>query len=566
MILIKNVSDIMNNKKLLLEYLVIVIVIALIAYIGFSMLIPKAYTINLKAELTNNQLFYPYSLAKYKIFVNNTSPNYIKNLTVIAYVNNKTINNYYVSLPAHESAIINGSFVFPSSGNYVFTAIADPADLLNIKDRKNTTSSINLYVNSTETPSVYSSIPNNNILETKSFNLQQKGLFANLYLSYEYNLTLADLFGINVNENVITPLFYSLLNYIENVNGAYVKYRNGTEIYTIWLQGPINTTSISTLLSKLNESTINNNGMVYAKLSNSSSICAKYEGGWTKILIGENESGFNCVNIMGKSYQSIESNVLITQLKAHQELIKLSSKLEYVNSTSIGSIVTSSDNNIGITNESINTHGFFIGYINYNPAANQIISNACDGMVFNSTNSSVCATVIPEVKKPFNYTYLLTEDNEIKGNYIITIYSLTNRTVGANAEEGGAGIISLLNLTSKPLYWESTIYKNNCSSGTNSLSCNIININKNFSVNIGVKNLNNIPIHLSGIACYLPGFEKSTILNTTLVSGESNNITIKCLGGTVSYLNPYLTYNLTINYTINNKTLSANGLLTITNT
>ncbi|MGC8649226.1 MAG: hypothetical protein ACP5UN_03360 [Candidatus Micrarchaeia archaeon] len=556
----------MNNTKLLLGYLAIVIIIALIAYIGFSIVIPKTYSINLKAELVNNQSFYPYSLAEYKIFVNNTSPNYIKNLTVIAYINNKTINNYYVSLPAHEGAVINVSYVFPSNGNYIFTAIADPADLLNIKNRANTTSSIGLYVNNAEAPSVYSSIPNNNILETRSFNLQQKGLFANLYLSYEYNLTLADLFGVNTENNIITPIFYSLLNYIANTNGAYVKYRNGTEVYSIWMQGPLNTSSISTLLNKLNESVISNNGIIYAKLSNSSSICAEYEKGWTKVLIGENQSGFNCADILGKTYQAVESNVLIAQLKAHQELIKMSPLLEYSNSISIGSIITSTNNSIGIANESINKYGFFIGYIQYNSTANQITSNTCNGMVFNQTKASVCATILPETKKPFNYTYYLTKDKEINGNYIITIYSLVNRTLAANAQGAGAGIISTLNLTGKPLYWESTIYKNNCSSGTNSLSCNIINISKNFSVDIGIKNLNTLPIHLSGIACYIPGFEKSTTLNITLASGESNNITTNCIGGTVSYLNPYLIYNLTINYTVNNKIYSTNGMLTLLNT
>jgi|GEM_PF-2685411 len=555
----------MKNTKILLEYLIVVIVILVVSYVAFSLIVPKTYSINLKAMLVNNQIFYPYSVAMYRIYINNTGPNYIKNLTVATYIDNKTLNTYYVSLPAYKGAIINVSYEIPTNGNYIFSAIADPADLLNVENRANMSSSISLYANPAEAPLVYSSIPNNNIIETRSFSLPQKGLFADLYLSSEYNLTIADLFGLNTNSNVVKPLFYSLLNYIANINGAYVKYRNGTVVYSLWLQGPLNTTSFKTLLNKLNESITSYNSIIYTKLSNYSSLCVNYSGGWTKVLIGENQSGFNCMN-MEKNYSPLEGNVLLTQLKNNKELISLQSRLEYSNSTPIGSIILSSNNTIGVVNQSINKYGFFLGYIQHNQAPSTNQAMACNGMVFNSINASVCSVVVPETTPPFNYTYLLINNTALKGNYLIAIYSLVNRTLGPNAQEGGAGIISSLNITGTPVYWMSTMFKNSCNSGTNSISCNIIGTGKNFSVNIKINNLGTSTIHLNSIACYLPGFEKNTSINTILNAGSSYNVTTECLGGTLSYLNPYIEYNLTLNYTLNNKVYTSNGILALSST
>ncbi|MCL5433481.1 MAG: hypothetical protein M1538_00695 [Candidatus Marsarchaeota archaeon] len=564
-------------KMNILLYIVIALAIVVAAYLVAIVLIPRSYSISVKSILLNNQSFYPFSTARFRVFVNNTGPNYIKNLSVVIYLNNKHLNSnsYSISLPPYKNATLNLNYTIPASvsGNLTFKAIADPAKLFNITNRSKTISTVSFFVNNVEAPNVYSSIPNNQIASTKSFSLNSQGAALALYLSKEYNLSNLDYFDLNADSNVIFSLFGSLINYLNIINGAYAKYDNGTAMYTIWMQGPINATTISSLLQKLNLNISTYNGIINTKLNSNTSLCTFYQKGWTKVLLVNNNIESNCTQSM-HAYQSIENGIIINKLKTSNELISIQSRLTYANSTSIGSSIFMNNNSLALLNMSeLNiskgNEGYFFGYVQKNDQTLVNTTNTipCKGIVFNSTNSIICSIVMPQSSNPHVYNMTLINSTEIKGNYIITFYSLVNRTLAPNAQEGSASIIKDINVSGILQKFLSTIFKNSCNiTSTNALACNIINAGRNSSVSFSIKNLNTQQIHLNSISCYIQGFEKNESINKTIAENQTSNITTQCLGGTVSFINPFMEYNLTVNYTLDNKSILANGIVDISST
>ncbi|MGC8694528.1 MAG: CARDB domain-containing protein [Candidatus Micrarchaeia archaeon] len=559
------------NMKMAVLYILAVLIIVAVVYIAASYFVPHTYSISVKSMLLNNQTLYPFSIARFKVLVNNTGSNYVKNLSLVLYLNNVRVNNSYsISLPPHENTSLNFTYMIPSYlyGNLTFKAIADPASLLNIANRSKASSTLVLYINKPEAPNVYSSIPNNQIALTRSFSLDAEGIPPALYVSREYNLSKVDFFDINANNNALFSMFGSLLDYIYAMNGAYAKYTNNTSIYTIWIQGSIDEKVISSMLQKLNLNVSSYNNTIFSKLNNNTSLCAYYQGGWTKMLIVSNSTSSNCLSFI-KNYEPVESNIILNSLKSSNTIMQMQSRFIYSNSINVGSSIFLDNNSIALLNISIlniskANKGYFFSYIqkdNHNVSNSAILP--CNGVVFNSLNTSICSIVTPEAVAPFNYSMMLINSTEMKGNYILTLYSLINRTIAPNAQQGSAGIISEFNIPGVVQRFESTIFKNMCSIiGNNDLSCNIINASSN-STYISVKNLNTLPIHLNSIACYLPGFEKNESINEVVASNQTVSIKAKCLGGTVSFINPLIDYNLTINYTINNQPILANGIVEI---
>lgn len=558
----KNKSVKMRSWKKILKNtiieLAIVIIILTIAITYF-----KSYSIDVKSILLNANNIYPYTFARFKIYINNTGSTYIKNMSVDIYFNNAINKSYLVSLAPEQGTILNISYEIPSSGKFAMMAVADPNKLLNIVNRSQASNTISFFAKAAEPPNIYSSIPNNNIILTRRFNFQQEGIGPVLYLSNIYNLSIADSFDLNSNHNLFN-FFGSLLNYINSMNGAYVKYANSTSMYVLFVKGIINTTDISIRLQRINLTTNYTKNIMITKLNSTTSLCEAYQSGWTKIIIINNKTDSNCTSIISSSYQPTENNTITNTLINNTELLSLQSRLEYANSINAGSFVLFTNNSIGLVNILANNYGYFFGDIQKSAQLASNIIKPCNGIVYNSTNTIICFATIQEIQNLPNYNLTLINSTEIKNNYQITIYLLVKKEFALNAEYDSINIIKSLNISGLPQRFKSTIFKNSCNISNSTLACSIIKVGSNSNILFAIKNLNKSPIHLNSISCYLSGFEKNQSINSIIAGNQSINESVQCMGGNVSFSNPSITYNLAINYTLNNVTRLSNGTAVVT--
>ncbi len=558
-----------SRTSLLFYFVLAVVVVVAVAFlvnvfqtVGRNVL--ENYRVSVSLS-TNTPVSYPYQTSYFLVNITNKGSSSIKGLTVGFYMDGSAIRYSSVDVPAGRTVQVVDNYTYLNPGNYTFSAVADPADVLAIKDRSAVQSSVSMVINQTEKPDVYASLPNSNITYTQSFSLTPTGLVAAAATASKYNVSIfTNLFS--PARNVLIKLFENLYVAISTANGAYVRYADNTTAYSMWIQGEVQPSLVNYVLSSFYlrqfNTSINGTNVGYLAVNGTTSICYLYSGGWTKIFSYFNNShARTCLDIAGKKYVSEESNTIVAQIKANKGMVAYQQHFIYINSSSIGSSLIYG-NTLSIVDFFENAHGFFTNEVQ-NTTSFEGTRPLCRGLIYTGNDVSVCSVYVHPTSNASNFGMVNT--TELTNSYRLSLYSLVNLSDLTLAHVNGVELLNALNV-SNIITWKST-FKNTCSLRNASIGCNVTGFD--YSYNTAYLNISNKfpkPLRINTLSCFAPGLRQNETFNVTVNGNSHVNISVACISipvGTIASL--YTNYAFAMNYTYMNSTQSIAGTLNVTN-
>ena len=564
-----------NKQEIALYGIIAAIVIAVVAYVLLGSVFSSSYNISVKLSQTERNVTYPYQTSHYILNITNKGRNDVGGLLIGYYLDGVEQNTTTVSIPAGQSIQIVRNYTYPTAGPYTFEAVADPGHILDLVNRSAAQRSVTTNVTPASLPNVYTSLPNNNITLTQSFNLGGYGMISASAMAQRYNVMLTNRFfgpaGV-----IVAKVFQNIYPFTANAYGTYDVYTNNTIAYSTWLQGTVNPQIIGAVISSFGAAFINvNEGKTtigFTPINNSVSMCVLYSDGWTKIVSYYNAT-FNgtCLGLATVTYAPNESLLLTNAIKQNPDVTHFQSGFIYTNSPVIGSALTYQGKNLTATNIFENNYGLFISSIRKRPTPLNIstIKNAtCYGLIYYNNGTSICSYIIPTRTGNYSLPYGLINTTYVTSNYMVNIYSLVNNTQLVAAHNNAVHIISLLGINESSLFWNK-VYNNMCSFGNQSIGCNFLSYERTANttlINISVKNKLPGSLKINSLNCELVEIYNATIINKVLGSGDSSNFTVQCrapaLAPTATLVTTYI---FKLNYTYNSTTRIINGTLNVTN-
>ncbi len=559
-----------TRQEIIIYAIIFIVIAAGVAVYASGILTSQSVSVSVRlVQLNATPITYPYQLSRFRIYVNNTGTSQIKSLVLDTYVDGQQLQTFTIQLPAKTGTEINFTYdTYPVNGTYQFQAIADSAHLISLQNRSAASSAYSVSVSPPQIPDVYTSIPNANVSVTQHFSFLPSGLAASLYLSSEYrSQNLFDELSDN-NSQLLYSTFRDLIvsGAINATAGTYTQYKNSSVAYTAWIEGIANLSYIYAIAStfSLPEQNVTTMGekTLYVKINNQTSFCAKYDRGWTKIFEYTNasHSSETCVALASTNYNSIITSKTLSALTNDTAL----QGYYYRNSTPIGFSVTAG-NAIGAMEMVGNKYGVFAGYVKENPATFNVLAQnlTCYGSVTNDGNVSVCTNPVEAPNS--SSIFLLTNSTAFNKAHTFIMYSLINTSTQASAAQSDTNLLYYLNVSGLAQWKSAYTDYFTCGFNTTALSCS----SKNFTVNtttanalavLSIKNSFSSLIKLNRMGCKLDLNQQNTTLSTVIPAGGNATVQFSCRASALASIVPP-SYNLYLNYTLNNIVHTVNGTL-----
>jgi hypothetical protein len=563
----------LSKDTLFLVALAIIVVAAAAVFTSYTLQQPSSYavSVSLLSDSSANAVVYPFQTGNFTMTVSDTGKAPLNDMLLILYLNNQQLREYSINLQPGKSTTIETNYTYQQNGTYDFEAIADPAHILNITDRSRAQSSAIISVAQRQRADVYTSVPNNGINTTQSFSISGAGLYAAWFIAKDYNIRPYDsVFGFS--KNIIGTTLNDLYTYIDEANGAYVSYDNGTAAYVGWFDGPISPAMLDSVLlsfhTKYSGLSAGGNQLTMFKVNASESICTYYSGGWTKLVEFYNGSvGGNCADIAAKSYASNQSTFFVGVLKNNTALAKAQSKFQYLNSTTAGYLLGMNESGVAATSIFANQFGLFMASVLRHFSLQPPYANlTCFGLITTVNKTEVCSTYVVPANGSLTTSFGLINSQAVGDNYTLGVYSLVNVSDIGAAYQNAADLIQALNISQAYRPWKSA-FVNTCSTNSNSLPCSVANFS--LSNDTGVLDIGNrfgSPIRLNNVECYIPGASNLPQgINKMIQSGQNASVGVQCYNLAIPVASAQTSYTLKLNYTLNGTTKLATGLLNITN-
>jgi hypothetical protein len=536
----------------------------------------QAYDISISlAPYGQQAVIYPFQTSYLLLKISNNGKNYVNDMVVGIYINGSQETTYGVNMTPMSNRTILIPHLYTGAGQYQIEAIADPGHVLNILNRTAAQSSTSIDVAAAELPDVYTSVPNANISSTQTFSALQTGLATALFSSQYYNISIFN--RITGMHSVIFDILAVFSQYLNAVNVAEINYSNSTDAYVLWMQGSVMPVHVFNELSSLGihtrNTTINGTSVVFANISNSSSLCTYYQMGWTKLIYLSvpntiRSNSLTCLSFAVKEYQPFEENAILTSLKSDKSLSLYQKKFQYLNSTDIGSSLTYQNGSIGALGISQNQYGFFSSYIKQNkpPLDANALNLTCIGLIYSSNTESVCTSYVLPTNSTATRNYAFLNSTEVGSDYNLTLYSLINSTYIQGAHYSATALINYVNISQSFAAWN-TKFKSSCTSYNASIGCKLMSFDYNGSVaHLVITDNLSTPMTINKIGCFTPGsIYVNTTLDSKLMPGQSGNMTVNCYSITMSAFSIMNNYDLLVNFTANGGSHIGVGVLNITN-
>lgn len=559
-----------NEKRTnLLLYGILAIIIVASVSIYLYRVSNQSYSISVSISNVTRTTVYPYQPLQFNITISNEGSNPVSGMLLNIYSNNSEIGSYKVTLPARMSTHLLENYTYQDNGTYPFKVVADPARVLNIADRGSAQAGTVVTVLRPSPPNVYTSIPNNGINLTQSFSLSSGGLSFIAYLSEYYNISMAEGM-LGTNHHIFQPLFSDLQGSVVNSNGAFATYDNGSEAYSFWIQGTADNNTINTVMSTFRlphkAENINGTPVDYYVISNTTSLCSLYQGGWTKITTFYNASGSGtCLSFAGRNFTQTESSLLVHTLKNDTALLHYQSGFYYKNVSILGSSLISSRSAFGFVNLFQNSYGLFLSsMLNRYAPINTTQNVTCAGLIYRNGTNNICSAYVSPVKVN-NASITLINSTELAKNYLVEMYSLVNTSSLLNAHYNAAHLIVALGINESSANFI-TPFKNSCGLNNASIGCKIEEYNSTGnSAVVSIANNFSSAMRINTADCYMPGEQSNESVGVSIPASDSANFTVKCHLLPLGITSAVTSYTLVMNYTLLNKTRLAVGFLNISN-
>ncbi len=554
----------MAFNKNVIFYLVMAVVVIAIIYVLASALIHPAYSIYVHLYNSSGANLYPFNTTDFAIVINNTGSYGVHDMLVGFYIDGSALHLYNASIPAHKSAVIYTNYTYTANGTYSFSAIADPGHVIDIPDRGATAASIAMNVSQNESGQAYSSMPNNGIVSSYNFTLMQNIGPVLAELSSKYNVSRMNSLLVP-NKTVMDSIMSDLYGTLNSVHGAVVRYANGSSAYALWLQGTGGPGIIDKILGSFGYNSISeSDGIQMFDLGNGTSACISFSGGWTKIVSYHSVGSATCASL-NAAYAPTRSAEVYTAMNSSAHFLGHIGRFFYNTSAAgfsyLGNTFGEGNGSISGSNIFQNNYGIFISYIN-RTSANNSNPGRCFGLL--SNNSAVCSVYILQ-GAGINAPVSLVKSEELTNNYRIEMYSFVNSTEAVDAHLNAYDLIKSLNISQSPLLWRSA-FNDTCSIPINGISCGIVGFNyTSNTASMNITNNLNTSLKLNYDACYISGLQSNETINRTIAPRSSISQDVKCYNIPIPLLSAVTSYNLYMNYTLDNRTGSVYGALNVTN-
>ncbi len=548
-----------NNKHTKLNnyiYLVLGIAIVLIGYLLISGNLSGPQMLNLNVTTSNVTNIYPLNTTFFSVNLKNTGNNQINDLLVAIYLQNTTLHAYNVTLPPGKNITIPFNYTYASYGNYLFRFIADPTHVFNVSNRSKLTQSIAINVSKPYNPSKILGFNTKNVTSIYNFSFLGSSMPLVAIQTGIYNLSkLNTIFSVASNTEHIT--IGDLYGGVYSATGTYVQYSNDSSAEGILFSG-LGPYPVEKIIGSFGyKNYIHNNKKIFI-VSNHTLMCVGFVGGWTELLI-YNGIQNNCSTSPNNAAYSTMINKSVF---SNYNLTHYVQGLRYTNSTDLGLVYGFDKNTSYWYNIFNNTYGIFISGISLH-SNSTTQKQRCYGLL--SNNSAVCSVYLNPILSTTS-SYGIIDSEELTRNYNISLYSIVNNTQFTTAHYNAVQVIHALNLTQKPLLWQSAI-NNTCKLNTNAISCYVLNFSllQNSAVLKITNNLNS-NIKLTSYACYISGLKIQEPINQTILTKGSNIIDVNCKNIPVPIVSAETIYNLTITYINKNQSYNTSGFLNVSNT
>ncbi len=558
------------NTKSLMVYCAIAVVVAVVVAAVLLSSRNHSYSIDVRMLTNSTATLYPYQTSSFVVYVNNTGPGEISGMPFIVYLNGNQFKSYTITLPAGRGGEIPFNYTYPYNGTYQFSAVADPAHVFQISDRAGAQSALSMNVLPAQKIQVLSSIQNSNVSGLEGFAITQPGISVvpTLALGYDISMTNSVL---GPAHTVMLRTLQDLADTVASASGATATYSNNGVATSIWLNGTVTPVLVAAIVNSFSipQKSIQANGTpaYFARVSNTTSVCFFYSKGWTKVISYYNAStSLTCANIVATAHNDTQSARLKMLDNTTPRLTALAANFIYANSTYLGQSLASNGSNTSISTLFHNPYGDFIGYIKYMGSAltQNSLNMTCNGLVYNSSNISVCSAYVNPIGNTGQPIGLLNE-TEITPNYIASLYSFVT---GANltlANENGLNLVLALNLSKSSFKWTSA-YRDTCVMANTLISCTAISFNHTSDrAGIGITSNLAKQIRLNSISCSANGSFYNASINQSLAPGATVALNTTCHNIIVPVVEAKTTYLLLVNYTYNGQIVHDYGELNISN-
>ncbi|MEM0201837.1 MAG: hypothetical protein QXR73_01520 [Candidatus Micrarchaeaceae archaeon] len=550
----------MALNKNIVFYLVMAIIVIAIIYVLASIIIHPSYNIAVHLYNSSSANLYPFNTTDFAIVINNTGNSGVSDMLVGFYLDGSALHLYNASIPAHKGAVIYTNYTYTTNGTYSFSAIADPAHVLDIPNREAASSSITVNVSQNSGPEPYSSMPNNGMVSSYNFTLYQNTgpVFARLASSYNVSIINSEL---EPNITLMSSILSDIFGTINATHGAVADYSNGTSAYVLWLQGTTGPGIINKIIGSFGyRPNALANGITMFNLGNNTSMCTYFEGGWTRIISYRSPSNQTC-SALSVLYAPLRGNYVRSAINSTPYFVNYTDRFFYTNTTYLGGGVSEGSVSLSAFNIFQSPYGIFLSYIN-KTATNNSNPGKCMGLL--SNNSAVCSVDILPISGS-SVPGALVKSEELTSNYRIELYSFVNTTNAVNAHLNAYDLIKALNISQPPLSW-APAFNNTCSIPVNGIACKVTAFNYTAdTANLNITNNLNSSFRLNYDSCYISGLQVNETINNTIPSHSSLSSEVKCHNIPIPLLSAMTSYNLYVNYTLDNSTHSALGSLNVTN-
>lgn len=402
----------------------------------------------------------------------------------------------------------------------------------------------------------YALLPAANLTSLQSVNLQRGGYIVNAYLNSSFSTGAFAIIGNGEINSFIGPVLNLTAYYTYNSSLANAKYVNGDRAYSIWIRGYANPSIVATAAnaSKLQYSSIRTSfgNMTLVKISNGTTLCSWYAGGWLKMLayVGSR----SCYQAINASAAGAVNGPAHSVLPSSSALENASLLANYTGK--MGSVTYSAT--LSMLGSSTNSSFVYVEVSN-----NTAVDNICDGIITNVSNKHYCSVYLFPLSGSAGSISLI-KTTSYAGTYNLTVMSLVNTSKILAQAQTNINIIRGFNFSGSSIGFISGRV-DTCSFNA-SFPCANATFNNGMMTFRITDNMSS-GAKLNRVACYSSGTANQTYVGSALTAGGTMNVTVPCYsyGALISGIPLNLNLNLLLNYTVANtmKTLAGRAYIPI---
>ena len=497
----------------------IVIILAAAVYFRFFYAQALQLSMHLNETTTSNiASVYPYQRVTISETLANTGSAEISDVGIEVLLNGNQTYVYGVTVPVGKQATIDYNYTPTTAGVYNVTFIADPNRLYNIANRSDTKQTVSFTVNKTAPSQTYSEIPSNGILQSGSATFGISGLVFSDYIAGTYNLSSFNLSTVQPINNFLEPVVDLAEGDLINVDETYAIYHNHS-VTSIWMDGYV-LPSLMRVAARgrsfpTENVTVNGKQVTIVNITNNTSFCSWYQGGWIKSVTVQGVG--SCLGVLQSNGSFLQAPVSFN----------INNKTSMTGTDVIANYttLTPNGNTIGELEFIQNTSLLYAGI-----TTNAGVNTLCYGSISNFSNVSYCSDYFFPVNTEKVGPLSMIRTRAYVNDYNLTVFSLVNTTRVLSQVPINEQLLKNFGIKGRSEAFQSAL-ANNCRFVD--LKCsNITFVDQN--VSFSLTNNRTYPLTLQNLGCSWYGTAAKLVnINKTLGSNQTLTLKAPCYSNNV---------------------------------